>query len=137
MLSVQLGGTSAHTNLETISRPFPAPSPSCRQYIPHPSRVIPVIILAPLIGFDCPELHGSGMMLCVLFSDWLSPSIVSVMLLLWQYLILLFPWRRKWQTTPGSLPGKSHGQRSLAGYSPWFARVGHGNRGTTTSSFSL
>ena len=26
---------------------------------------------------------------------------------------------RKWQPTPLSLPGKSHGQRSLAGYSPW------------------
>ena len=29
------------------------------------------------------------------------------------------PWRRKWQPTPGFLPGESHGQRSLAGYSPW------------------
>ena len=29
------------------------------------------------------------------------------------------PWRKKWQRTPGYLPGKSHGQRSLAGYSPW------------------
>ena len=28
-------------------------------------------------------------------------------------------WRRKWQPTPISLPGKSHGQRSLVGYSPW------------------
>jgi len=28
------------------------------------------------------------------------------------------PWRRKWQPTPVLLPGKSHGQRSLAGYSP-------------------
>ena len=27
-------------------------------------------------------------------------------------------WRRKWQPTPVFLPGKSHGQRSLAGYSP-------------------
>ena len=27
------------------------------------------------------------------------------------------PWSRKWQPTPGFLPGKSHGQRSLAGYS--------------------
>ena len=27
------------------------------------------------------------------------------------------PWRRKWQTTPVFLPGESHGQRSLAGYS--------------------
>ena len=24
------------------------------------------------------------------------------------------PWRREWQLTPGCLPGKSHGQRSLA-----------------------
>ena len=29
------------------------------------------------------------------------------------------PWRRKWKPTPVFLPGKSHGQRSLAGYSPW------------------
>ena len=27
------------------------------------------------------------------------------------------PWRRKWQPTPVFLPGKSHGQRSLVGYS--------------------
>ena len=36
------------------------------------------------------------------------------------------PWRRRWQPTPVSLPGKSHGQRRLAGYSPWgHKRVGH------------
>jgi len=29
------------------------------------------------------------------------------------------PWRRKWQPTPVFLPGKSHGLRSLVGYSPW------------------
>ena len=29
------------------------------------------------------------------------------------------PSRRKWQPTPVFLPGKSHGERSLAGYSPW------------------
>ena len=29
------------------------------------------------------------------------------------------PWRRAWQPTPGFLPGESHGQRSLVGYSPW------------------
>ena len=27
------------------------------------------------------------------------------------------PWRRKWQLTPVFLPGKSHGQRNLVGYS--------------------
>ena len=29
------------------------------------------------------------------------------------------PWRREWQLTPVFLPGESHGQRSLAGYSSW------------------
>ena len=36
------------------------------------------------------------------------------------------PWRRKWQHTPVFLPEKYHGQRSLAGYSPWgHKRDGH------------
>ena len=31
-----------------------------------------------------------------------------------------FPeWRRQWHPTPVLLPGKSHGRRSLIGYSPW------------------
>ena len=29
------------------------------------------------------------------------------------------PSKRKWQPTPAFLPGKSHGQRSLTGYSSW------------------
>ena len=28
-------------------------------------------------------------------------------------------WRRQWHPTPVLLPGKSHGRRSLVGYSPW------------------
>ena len=32
------------------------------------------------------------------------------------------PWRRAWQPTPVLLPGESHGQRSLVGYSPWGLR---------------
>ena len=36
------------------------------------------------------------------------------------------PWRRKWQPIPVFLPGKSYGQRSLTGYSPWdWKRVRH------------
>ena len=31
------------------------------------------------------------------------------------------PSRRKWQSTPVFLPGKSHELRSLVGYSPWVA----------------
>ena len=38
------------------------------------------------------------------------------------YFAILFTitsnWRRKWQPTPVLLPGESHGQRNLAGYSP-------------------
>ena len=38
----------------------------------------------------------------------------------------LIPWRRKWQPSPVFLPGKSHGQRSFAGYNPWgHKRVEH------------
>ena len=29
------------------------------------------------------------------------------------------PWRREWQPSPVFSPGKFHGQKSLAGYSPW------------------
>ena len=36
-------------------------------------------------------------------------------------------WRKKWQLTLVSLPGKFHGQRSLVGYSPW----GHQESDTT------
>ena len=28
-------------------------------------------------------------------------------------------WKEDWQSTPVFLPGEFHGQRSLAGYSPW------------------
>ena len=31
-------------------------------------------------------------------------------------------WRRKWQPTPICLPGESHGQTSLAGFSPWVTK---------------
>ena len=35
------------------------------------------------------------------------------------FVIVNYLLRRKWQTTPVFFPGKSHGQRSLTGYSPW------------------
>ena len=34
-------------------------------------------------------------------------------------LVWKIPWKRAWQPTPLFLPGESHGQRILAGYSPW------------------
>ena len=42
------------------------------------------------------------------------------------------PWRRKWQPTPVFLSRESHGQRSLAGHSPWGRRV-HRDRGAEHS----
>ena len=41
-------------------------------------------------------------------------------------------WRRKWQPTPVFLPGESHGQRSLVGYSPW-----GGKESDTTEQLTL
>ena len=40
------------------------------------------------------------------------------------------PWRRTWQPTPLFLPGESHGQRSLVGYSLW----GHRESDTTEAT---
>ena len=36
------------------------------------------------------------------------------------------PLEKETLPTPGLLPGKFHGQRSLVGYNPWDSRVGHG-----------
>ena len=47
--------------------------------------------------------------------------------------LLLFsfvPWRRKWQPTPGFLPGESQGQRSLVGCRLW----GHTASDTTEAT---
>ena len=33
-----------------------------------------------------------------------------------------YPGKKKWPRAPVFLPGKSHGQRSLEGYSPWGQR---------------
>ena len=48
-------------------------------------------------------------------------------LICFKQFLFLSSWRRKWQSTPVLLPGKSHGRRSLVGYSPW----GHKESDTT------
>ena len=52
---------------------------------------------------------------------WVLTSETDSTLLLLENVVttLAILWRRKWQPTPVLLPGKSHGQRSLVGYSPW------------------
>ena len=38
---------------------------------------------------------------------------------MWETWARSLAWSRAWQPTPVFLPGAPHGQRSLAGYSPW------------------
>ena len=47
------------------------------------------------------------------------------------------PWRREWLSTPMFLPGESHGQRSLAGHSPWGRRKSDTTERLALSLFSL
>ena len=54
------------------------------------------------------------------------------------------PWRREWQPTPLFLSGEFHGQRSLAGYTPWgnkesdtTERLTHTKKGGIVSHFSV
>ena len=51
---------------------------------------------------DPPEMRGTG------FNPWIGK----------------IPWRKTWQPTPVFLPGECHGQRSLAGYGPWYGKEG-------------
>ena len=51
------------------------------------------------------------------FIYYLVDKIYEVVLYL--ELSLTSYWRRQWHPTPVLLPGKSHGQRSLVGCSPW------------------
>ena len=48
---------------------------------------------------------------------------------IWEIQVLSLGWddplEKAWQPTPVFLPGEFHGQRSLAGYSPWGCRAGH------------
>ena len=43
----------------------------------------------------------------------------KIMSLFFNMLSRLVIWRKQWHPTPVLLPGKSHGQRSLVGCSPW------------------
>ena len=47
------------------------------------------------------------------------------------------PWRREWLPTSVFLPGEFHGQRSLAGYSPWGHKESDMTKRLTCSPFSF
>ena len=74
-----------------------------------------------------------------MFSNVVTVSSPPRNLTLTKWCYLTYGWRRQWHPTPGLLPGKSHGQRSLVGCSPWgsqrvrhnwvtsLSRIGEGN----------
>ena len=55
---------------------------------------------------------------------WISIFVILSTFVKWNSSVT---WRREWQPTPVFLLGEFHGQRSLAGYSPW----GHKESNTT------
>ena len=75
-------------------------------------------------GFSI-DLNKDRTIISVLFLSIFSPyaNMSWVPNALWTVVFMgqycTFSWRRKWQPTPGFLPEKSRGQRSLVSYSPW------------------
>ena len=64
--------------------------------------------------------------ICPMSRDWekLGGTLSFHSVIFWGFqkiysLLVLLIWRRQWQPTPVLLPGKSHGQRSLVGFSIW------------------
>ena len=77
---------------------------------------------------ECMEVLGETMDTLLFFPPYLALCISSI----WLFLTCIFynelvHWRRRrqWHPTLVLLPGKSHGQRSLVGCSPWGRWVGH------------
>ena len=72
------------------------------------------------VGYDLASKQQQYTIICV----W-APHLLYSFIFWWTFRLFPCPWvgkilwRRKWQPTPVLLPGKSHGQRSMVGYSPW------------------
>ena len=66
------------------------------------------------------NLKASILQHSVFFMVQLSHLYMTTMVYSFDYTYL---WRRQWHPTPVLLPGKSHGWRSLIGYSPWGRKV--------------
>ena len=71
--------------------------------------------LAVLPGVRDREQWNRNLLLLLLSSIVFTED--TSLFIIWRPLGKL--WRRQWHPTPVLLPGKSHGQRSLIGYSPW------------------
>ena len=71
-----------------------------------------------------PPGKSQGWSHCASVTDFLLDFVLCLLCLLnrrcmFSPWVRKIPWRKKWQLTPGFLPEKSYGQRSLVGYSAW------------------
>ena len=78
-----------------------------------------------IVYFGLPRWHGGKELICQYrrhkrprFSTWVRE----------------IPWRREWQPPAVFLPGESHGQRSLVGYSPWVTKSQTRLKGISTNN---
>ena len=112
-LSFPLAQITPPSYTKFITNPFPSPAyratPGTVSIRTHMVEKMPLVkVYASPLGF--PACHGgkdsaSQCRRCQRrgFHPWVRN----------------IPWRRTWQPTPALLPGESHGQRSLVGYSLW------------------
>ena len=122
------------TTLTQIEQCFPKPnsfsSQTCSSStVTYITRLITIeMVTVLLILITVPVVVVSRISLCTLLNPWKArcmprgwkktPGVGAADLFISSWLAQE-PWRRQWQPTPVLLPGKSYGQRSLVGCSPW------------------
>ena len=90
----------------------------CWSGFPFPSPVDHVLSkLSAMTRLSWVALHGLAHSFIEL--DKAVVHVIRLVSFLWLWFSVCLPQRRWWHTTPVLLPGKSHGQRSLVGYSQW------------------
>ena len=83
--------------------------------------VVVVIMIMMMYADELPRLHSGKEPACQCRSHKrrsFNPRIRKI------------PWSRKWEPTPVFLPGESHGQRGMVGYSPWGCKESDMREGT-------
>ena len=117
-----LAGIPAHWGLQSGEEA--GLEPGCREvwslcHLCHQQAVCPWQVASPL--WTQPSLQWLGQQVAIGRQDpgcngvnWFRSIFKSSLFHPW---VGKSPWRRQWQPTPVFLPGRSHGQRSLVGYS--------------------
>ena len=118
LLVIHLKYSSVHVHCKLPHCPFPS-------FSPHPTPQPQICSLRLWVFFFCFVNKFICIMLYFTYKGcWVSLVAQTVNNLpakqeTWvQSWVGKIPWERVWQSTPVLLPGKSHGQRSLEGYSP-------------------